>query len=367
MRSARLRYLLCLASLLPLGCAAERGPAVIGYAFAISETPTIRVAQEELAAGDTSHSPAISIVVESQGGAADPADVEVKRAQHLAALPGVVGVVGHGGSRASLAAAPVYNEAGIVQVVPTGTSRLLHTAGPWTFMLAPDDSVEGAFIGTFLAERLAAHRVSVFFFRDEYGFGLRDGLVAELRRRGLSVVDAVPYQTDNNFRTLVLASLRRGIPDAVVVAGREEAGLIARFLREAAPRVRIVAGDGALVLPTLADTAGPAADSIYAVAPWLPDAPDSLSRAFVARFRRLVGRDPGPYEAMAHDAVMILAAAIRAVGPQRAAIRTYLRQLGVSRPPFQGVTGPITFGPGRSARLVMARLRGGAVIRAPGQ
>src|SRR3989442_11765007 len=38
--------------------------------------------------------------------------------------------------------------------------------------------------------------------------------------------------------------------------------------------------------------AGRAADSIYVVACWLPDAPDSLSRAFVERFRRIAGRVP---------------------------------------------------------------------------
>ncbi|MBI4543210.1 MAG: hypothetical protein HY705_09280 [Gemmatimonadetes bacterium] len=120
-------------------------------------------------------------------------------------------------------------------------------------MLADDDSVEGAFIGAFAAERLSARRVSIFFVSDEYGIGLRDGLVADLRRRGLSVVDEVPFNPINELRTLVSASLRRGVPDVVVVAGRHrEAGLIARSVHDPAPRVRIVVGDGALVLPFLA-------------------------------------------------------------------------------------------------------------------
>lgn len=362
----RFEYPICFLLLLAQGCARQRERAVIGDAFAIAGPPTVQVARSEIAAWDSSRAPAVSIVVQPQGLAGDPVDVEVERAQRLVAIPDLVGVVGHGGSRASLAAAPVYNAAHVPQIVPTGTSRLLKRAGRWTFMLAPDDSVEGAFIARFVTERLAARRISVFFVRDEYGFGLRDGLVAGLRLRGLKVVDQVSYQRINDFRTLVSASFRRGVPDAVVVAGRAgDAGLIARFVRRAAPRVKIVVGDGALVLPELADSAGPAADSIYAVACWLPNAPDSVSRAFVRRFRLLAGRDPQPYEAMAHDAIMVLASAIRAVGTDRSAIRRYLLALGVSRPPYLGVTGPITFGPERPSRLVMARLRGDSLIRVP--
>src|SRR5207245_5907500 len=74
---------------------------------------------------------------------------------------GRVGVVGHGSSRRSLVASSVYNEAGIPQITPTSTSRLLHAVGPWTFMLAPDDSAEGAFMAAFAAERLGARRVSI--------------------------------------------------------------------------------------------------------------------------------------------------------------------------------------------------------------
>jgi branched-chain amino acid transport system substrate-binding protein len=352
-----------LAAVAVAGCNSTSRTVVIGYAFPYHLAGALRVANEEIAERAPRRGPRISVVYDSVV-AGDPADVEVRRAERLAAIPGIVGVVGHGGSRASLAAAPVYNEAGIVQITPTSTSRVLKSAGPWTFNLAPDDSIEGSFIGEFVAERLRAGSVTLYYVNDEFGVGLRDGAVAELARRGVAVLDRVPMDITSDFQTLVAASLKRGKPDVVVVAGRQnETGTIARLMRERGVPRPVVAGDGALVLPALADVAGPAADSIYVVAFWMPDAQDSVSRAFVQRHLRLAGLVPQSADAMSHDALLLLAEAIHEVGSDRAAVREYLAELGRSRPPYQGVTGPISFAPGAPSRLIMARLHGGALRR----
>lgn len=347
------------------GCKGEPRVAVVGYAFPLWGTTTVQVARDEIASW-TSGASVIRIVYDSitQG---DPPDVEVMRAQRLAQIPGLVGIVGHGGSRGSLAAAPIYAAAGIPQIVPTGTSRLLGHVGAWTFVLPPNDSIEGALIGRFTAERLGARRVVLFFTNDEYGVGLRDGVVAELAQRGVAVLSQVGVDPGSDIPTLVDAALRREAPDAFVVAARNvETGRVARAAYGRVPHLRVVAGDGAVQLPSLPDLAGPAADSIYVVAFWLADAPDSMSRAFVQRFHRITGRDPVPDDAMNHDALMLMAQAVRAVGPDRAAVRRYLEALGRTRPPYRGVTGDITFLPGRVPRLVIARLRGGRLERIDG-
>ena len=353
-----------------MACGDDSPPAVLAYAFPSWGQAAVRVAADEVSEWPPDARRLVRFEYESLAIGGDRPDVEVLRAHRLADVPGLVGVVGHGGSRGSLVAAPVYNQRGIVQLTPISTSRLLRHAGPWTFMLAPDDSAEGAFSGMFAAGPLRARRAAVFYVNDEYGAGLRDGVVAELTRRGVAVTNVVQFNPSSDFPVLVDAALRRGRPDVVVLAARQaEAGTIARIAQARLPGLRFVAGDGAVVLPTLADAAGPAADSIYAVAFWLPlpDAgDDSLTRAFIARHRRVAGRDPLPADAMSHDALMILAAAVRDAGPDRAAIRAYLEALGRTRPPYRGITGEITFLPNRPPRLVMARLDAGRLVRVAG-
>ena len=359
-----LRRLPLVAGLVSLaGCHRAPDPVVIGFAFPVRNSHAAAVARDVLgrAAGDTGV--AIRIVV-NIGDSSDAPDVEVRRAEQFVAMRGLAGVVGHASSRGSLVAAPVYNEAGVVQLTPYATSRLLRTAGPWTFNLAPDDSVEGAFIGDFTAGRLRARRVTIYFVNDEYGLGLRDGVVAELRHRGVAVIDQVSMDPTSDFPTLVAASLVRGTPDVVVVAGRQaETGRIARLMWARGVRRAVVAGDGAQRVPELGDAAGPAADSVYVVAFWMPDAPDERSRAFSAAYRRVVGREPESADAMSYDALMLMATAVREGGPEPAAVRRYLEELGRSRPPYAGVTGQISFAADAPRRLLMAQLHGGRMQR----
>lgn len=339
-----------------LGCN-RPGPAVIGYALPYSAAAVVRLAQEHVAA--IPGGSGVRIVEDTVAGG-DRADLEVARAHRMVETPGLVAVVGHSGSRGSLAAAPVYNDAGIVQLAPLTTSRHLERAGPWTFTLSPNDSVEGAFIARFVDEHLGARRVSLLYVGDEYGEGLRDGIAGELERRDIRIQREFLYDDESDLETLVRAALLPRVPDAVIVAGQQaETAQIARLMLVNAPGIPVVAGDAALRLPGLAERAGPAGENLYAVTFWLPDTTDARYRDFAAQFRRLTGHDPNTSDTMIYDALMLLATAAIEGGGTPEAVRRWLLELGRGEPPYQGVTGPITLEPTdgspRMVRIVSGR------------
>jgi len=282
---------------------------------------------------------------------------DVASAEAAITAPGVVAVVGHASSRGSLLAAPIYGEAGVPFIAPTATSHRLHDAGNWTFQLAPDDEAEGAFIAGFALDSLAAPAITVFYLSaDEYGIGLRDGITRALKARGVQLADEVGILDDSDFERRVAASLRRVTPDVVVLASRTpEAVAVARAIRRRLPRVPVILADG-VDNGAFTREAGSLAGPSYAVAWWLPASADPASRAFVQRFERVAGRAPRQQEAMYYDALMVAAQAVHVAGTRRAAIRRYLSELGVSRPPYHGITGPISFAPGRLTNLIMLRL-----------
>jgi branched-chain amino acid transport system substrate-binding protein len=348
-------------------CGRERGPVSIGVVFSPSNSPIAYLAADDINAAGGIHGRQVVIVADSLAPVSERADFEIRRALDIIGRATLVGVVGHSGSRASLAAAPVYNEAHVVQVVPTGTSRLLARAGPWTLAIPPNDSVEGAFIARFVKERLQARTAGIFYVNDEYGIGLRDGLLAALGPSGVRVQSEVRYDLVSNLSVLVDAAVAGGAPDVLIVAGRTaQTAVIARRLHDLRLPTRVVAGDGSHAPPQLIGGAGPAAEGIYVVAFWLPGAPgDTAGARFVREVQRRLSREPGASDVMVYEGVRLLAAAVAEVGDHPDRVLAYLKELGRSRPRYRGITGEIGFGEGAGPpRFTMGVVRGATIVPA---
>jgi branched-chain amino acid transport system substrate-binding protein len=294
---------------------------------------------------------------------------EVDVATQLAAVPGIVAVVGHQDSRSTLLAAPVYDEAGIPLVVPNATSRALRAAGPWVFPVAANDSEEGAFIAEFATRVLRARRVTLLYDNDEYGRGIRDGVRDALADAGTRLVADAPIGAvcAGDDATIVLMTSHRPPPDVLVLAARPgDAACIVRQARRRLPALRFITGDAVEISDRQLAAMGVAVSSTYFVAFWYDGLSDPRSIAFTAAYRRVTGQPPSPGTALQYDALMLLMTAVRDVGPNRKAIQSYLSDLGRSRPPYEGVTGRISFEAGRRRPLYMLRVQGGAVVAVPG-
>jgi ABC-type branched-subunit amino acid transport system substrate-binding protein len=345
-------------------CGGRGGPPRIVYPDPWLGSALARVAQEAI---DAWGRPRVAEIPDSLMRSITPRQGlagEVDYAVAMAAVPRVAVAVGPPSSRATLLAAPIYAERGIPVISPTATSHRLGDLEPRVFALAPDGETEGEFMARFIVDRLGARRVTVFYLvADEYGLDLRTGVVQALGRRGVALVDEVGIIDSTDFPRRVAQSLRRATPEAVVVAARaREAIAIWRVLHDHLPSVPVVVGDGAPLNAPFTAASGDAAENVYGVTWWHRDRADSASRAFAARFERIARKPPSAADAMNYDAIMLAAQAVRDVGSDGGAIQRYLGELGETRPPYDGITGAIAFGPGRTVNLVMTRLDHGAVV-----
>lgn len=291
-------------------------------------------------------------------------DVALMHAQDLATIPGLSAVIGHGSSTPSLAASQVYNDHEIVQIAPTSTTPVYSEAGPFSFRMVPSDVWQGRFLADVVTEAFPdGARLAVFYVNDDYGRGLRAEFLDRLDTRRHRVVVDIPHlegdvreaDIDNGIAAAVEAA-----PDVVVWLSRGTA--LRSFLpdlRRALGDIRIYGGD-AIGIQTPADDEIELWKGIHYSDFIDPGATPEL-REFSERIRERTGRSATTSEILTYDAMALLLAALRdgkRTGPE---IRDWLDGLGRERPPFQGITGALSFDDnGDVARSYVLRVIGEA-------
>ena len=269
-------------------------------------------------------------------------------------------VVGHVTSGAMLAAAKVY-DGHLAAVATTASSAALTGISPWAFRVISSDSANGVDLALF-AKRLGIRRVAVLYENDAYGRGLADNF-----RRNFDgeIVALDPVDADGSRAELYITWLATRRPDLIFIAGTERSGIaLVREARRQQLNVQFLGGDGWTGI--VADPE--AAEGVFVGAPFTPLDPRPEAQRFVDAYRTRFNAEPDGNAALAYDAVQLLAAAVRAVGHDRARIRGWL----AARTPegaFPGVTGAIAFqanGDPVGKSFTMTRVRGGRLALAEG-
>jgi len=277
---------------------------------------------------------------------------------------GVVAVVGDVYSGTTLAAAPVYNSARVIQISPSSSSPLVSRAGPWTFRTCPSDLQHGAALARFAAEQLGLHRATVLYLNDEYGRGLRQTFSLEFSRLGGVVEEVDPYLGSRPAVGPYLDRLAlRGTSDFIFLGGyRAEAEETLRAARARGVRLPLVGGDGLEGL----ERAGPLAEGSYVSSGYLAGIDTPKNREFVRAYRLKHPEAPLPNQpaAATYDIMYLLQSAIAKAGTDRARLRDTISAIGGSAPPFEGVTGAIAFdenGDVPRQRVLVGRIEAGTV------
>ncbi|MHB8731321.1 MAG: ABC transporter substrate-binding protein [bacterium] len=271
------------------------------------------------------------------------AAVAVSNARRLAADASVLLVVGHSLSSTSIAAAPVYDDARLPMITPSGEVATLTDAGHGSvFRVIGRDDVQGIAAAQFVRDRLGGGSAYVVYEPTDYGLRTAAGFWWEGRRLGLRVqgLSAV----DDTTLAQIVGAIASAAP-AVVYYGGEMAGAVPflKRLREAGVRAPLIGADG-LDTSEFAYLAGGAMLPVYYT---VLDGPSGVypdAGGFARRFRARFGRAPEPFAALAFDAAGAGLRAIAVAGAgaalDRAAVLAALHAPGFR---YQGVTGTIRF------------------------
>lgn len=340
------------------GCATPE-PRLVGLALGSEGILGAELAAADVNAEGGVHAHRIQLVTRGNG-TNSSAEAALVAADSLARDDRVLAVVGHGNSAASLAASQVYNSRHVVQIAPTSTAPLYGKAGRYSFRLVGSDEHQADFLAKAVMSRPSRNRVAIVYVNDDYGRALHGLLVDRLAASGIHPLLDAPYAEDERFDGSheLVSMLVRTKPDLLVWLGRAHpfAG-IGPAVRQNLPSLSVLASDGfgGVFAPRAPQPVFAGVEYVRMVDLRLGG---DRMRRLRERYEKRTGAPLTDQAALSYDAVLLCAEAIRRAGPDREAIRRWLSELGRSRPPFMGATGPIAFSPTgeRAATYVLERV-----------
>lgn len=229
-------------------------------------------------------------------------------------------------SPASMAASPIYQRAGLVQLGFTNSHPDFTKGGD--FIWSPSVSQADAQpLLADLAVKQGFRRIAVLFQNTDWGRASKDVFVKAAAARGAQVVAAEGYQpTDKDFRATLLR-VRDTKPDALVLISYYSDGAqIVRQARTSGISLPIVAASS-VYSPKFMELGGESVNGVTTNTSFFPGDPSPEVQHFVRGFEAKYHHQPDAFNAFAYDATIIAAYALRAGGLDRRGVRDALPKL----------------------------------------
>jgi branched-chain amino acid transport system substrate-binding protein len=288
------------------------------------------------AAGGIKGRPIVMVVGDSR---ADPKEAAAL-AQKFTSDSRIVAEIGDFSSTACLAAQPIYDRAGMVQLSPTASHPNFAPGSPWSFGIVGTQAGEGPYMARYAVQKLGKKRLAVLYINNDWGIVSKDLFIKAAKEMGADVIAVESYfETDKDF-TGVLTKLRGQKPELLYMPSfYNEAALISKQREKLGWSDVTMMAPGSLYSPKLLELGGDSVNGLYTSTAFFPKDPQANVQKFVKGYEAKYKATPNTFAAIAYDSINLMAFVIERVGTDRKAIRDEL----VKVRDFPGVAGKITF------------------------
>lgn len=248
-------------------------------------------------------------------------------------------VIGPVCSGAAIAAAPIYNNEGVVVITPSATSPALTEGKNFHFIFRTigRDDQQGPFAASFIAARLNAQTIVVLHDKQTYGAGVAQHVKASLEKLGANIALYDGINAGDSDYSAVITKLKTIKPDVVFFGGYPpEMGLLLRQAKEQGLQTQFMGAEGAFN-QSLVEIAGPALDGMLFTYP-ADFSARAENQAIVQAFEKAQRPANGAYQMPAYAAVQVLHESMKAVGTDPKKVAEYMHS---NR--FDTVIGPVAF------------------------
>lgn len=272
------------------------------------------------AAGGVNGSP-LQLVNYDDAGASDQA---ASIARKLIESDKVAAAISGAYSGPTRAAAPVFQQAGMVMLSAYAIHPDITKAGDKIFRIGTLADVQGRVGAELVAKNLKAKNVAILIIDNDYGVSLTDGFKAWAPKVGINVVFEQKYEFgEKDFRPII-EKIKALKPDAIYATGYyAEASTFLSQAKDAGLTMPIVGQEG-YDSPELFKLAGAAAEGVIITTDLNRDSTEPMTQKFLTEYKKAYSDDADMVGASAFDAVQVLAYAMKTGGTTTAGIQKAL-------------------------------------------
>ncbi len=256
-------------------------------------------------------------------------------ANKLISVDKVAAILGDTCSSATLAIAPIVEQAKVPLISYASTAAKVSDAGDFIFRTVPSDVLQSSFAAKYAVEKLAKKKVAIIFVNNDWGLGLSKGFSEAFKAGGGEAVFSEGIDaTSKDARSLLskIKAIKADILYLLVMPGQAE--IVIKQAQELSLKISIFGADP-LEDMTVWNNAGKAGEGVM-----FTTIGTSPSDDFKAKMKAKVGSDEiiysGPF---AYDGLKILGKVIGEVGTDGTAIKDALYKVsyegGVSSPKIE--------------------------------
>jgi branched-chain amino acid transport system substrate-binding protein len=280
------------------------------------------------------------LVIVAEDSKSDPKD-SAQIAQKFTSDSRIVAELGDFTSTACMAAQPIYDRAGMVQLSPTASHPEFAPKSQWSFGIIGTQAEEGAFMASYTVEKMGKKKIAVLYINNDWGMAAQEQYVKKAKELGGQIVAMESFFDRDKDFTAVLTKLRGSKPEALYIPSMYNEGALIEKQREKLGWNDVaVFGPGSLYSPKLLEIGGTAVEGLHTSTVFLETDPRPEVQEFVKTFKaRNNNVSPNMFAAIAYDAISVLTNAIEKAGTDRKAIRDELAKTK----DFVGMTGKFSF------------------------
>ncbi len=224
-------------------------------------------------------------------------------------------VVGHVCSGATIAAADIYNNEGVVMVSPSATAPALTDGKNYEFIFRTigRDDQQGPAAAKFILENIKPQKVAVLHDKQSYGQGTAASVRDSLKKAGVNVVMFEGINAGDSDYSAVITKIKGAGADFVYYGGyHPEMGLLLRQAAEQGLKVRFMGPEG-VGNPDVNAIAGDAVEGMLLTLP-ADFSANPANADIVKAFRDKKRNAAGAFQLTSFSAVKVIADGIKGAG-----------------------------------------------------